>query len=198
MPLVSHIERNMLLNQASWGIHPLDHDDGSCQFVDTRNVLAFAGLKNWEGFARSWRDNFIIRPDFLQEPPSMPPTTPEGIPLPRFFYFPACVRSLGQAAWGPTLADMYSGNTCLLGVEVSPYIFGSCNATAPNVGGNIPFAANNTFLVAGGAIDIACGAHHLTLAEAQDVGYDVGSVEHDSTSVTPADVVAQIHAVLGF
>ena len=196
MPLVSRIERNLLLNQDSYSIHPLDHDDGSTQFLDTKNVLAFAGLKNYEGFARTWEQNLIVRPDFLAAPPSVPSVTPDGVPLPAFYYFAACVRSVGQAAWGPALADVYENNTCILDAP-SAYIFGTCTPTAPNAAGDVPRTANNTFLVRGGAVEIACGGKSLSLAEAQAVGYDAGSVEVDSAGLAPAVVVAMMREVLG-
>ena len=194
-PLVSVLTQNLLLNQDSYAIHPLDHDDGSANYADTNNVLAFAGLKNWQGFSRTWLRNLIIRPDYLASPPRVPGVSPDGVPLPTFYYFPACVRSLGQFAWGP-LADVYANNTCILNAP-SAYIFGSCEPASPSATGDVPRASNNTFLVKGGAVEIACGGKVLTLAAAQTVGYDVGSVQEDTADLSPADVIGMLDRVLG-
>ena len=190
------LSQNLFLNQDSYGIHPCDHDDGSANFEDTNNVLAFAGFKNWQGFSRAWRRNLVIRPDYLAAPPRVPGVTPDGIPLPQFYYFAACVRSLGQFAWGP-LADVYDNNTCIINAP-SAYIFGSCNPAAPGAAGDVPQTAGNKFLVKGGAVEIACGGKALTLAAAQAVGYEVGSVQEDAAGLTPGDVVDMVGSVLGW
>ena len=62
----------------------------------------------------------------------------------------------------------------------------------------MPRTASNTFLVRGGAVEIACGGKALSLADAQAVGYEVGSVQGDAAGLAPADVVAMIDSVLGW
>lgn len=194
VPLVSRIEQNFFINDG-YGIHSLDHDDSSNGYADARNVLAFSGFKNYLGFNRSWTSNLVIRPDFLSKPPSVPSTSPDGVPLPYFFYFPACVRSVGQAAWGEALADTHVNNTCIMNSS-SVYIFGRCNPAAPNEAGDIPRSFNNTFFVRDGKVDINCGGKTLSLSDAQDVGYEINSRELDSSILTPESIVAMIQKVL--
>jgi hypothetical protein len=193
VPLVSRIERNFFINDG-YGIHSLDHDDGSNGYLDTFNVLAFSGFKNYLGFNRTWQSNLIIRPDYLSKPPSVPSTSPDGVPLPYFFYFPACVRSVGQADWG-TLADVHVNNTCVMN-STSVYIYGKCNPADPSEAGDVPRSFDNTFFVRGGSIEISCGGKTLSLSEAQSVGYELNSQEFDSTSLTPDDIVSMIQKVL--
>ena len=111
-PALSHLRANFLIN-THFGIHSLDHDDGSNNFVDTSNVVAFAGMKNYLGFAKQTRGNLFVRPDFAG--PSWTPTAERpglpGVPLPRAYYFPYCGRSLGQEQWHE-LADTFENNTC--------------------------------------------------------------------------------------
>ena len=196
-PRVTVVDQNLFLNGGGFGIHPLDHDDGSNAFLDTRNVLVGAGFKNWEGFNRTWRGNLVIRPDYLARasptPPLPPPATPAGVPLPRFYYFPACVRSLGQASWG-LLGDASEGNTCILAQPVVN-IFGTCNRSQPAASGAVPRAADNVYFVPGGAVDLACGGN-MSLAEAQAVGWELGSSEREAASLSPAAIVAMIDALL--
>jgi hypothetical protein len=52
------------LHNGYYSIHPADHDDGSNTVVDTGNVFAFAGTKNYEGFNKSSVSNLVVRPDF--------------------------------------------------------------------------------------------------------------------------------------
>jgi hypothetical protein len=41
----------------------LDHDDGSEYFLDTHNVCAFAGMKNYIGQNKIWDSNLIVFPE---------------------------------------------------------------------------------------------------------------------------------------
>ena len=41
----------------------LDHDDGSEYYLDTRNVCAFAGMKNYIGQNKIWDSNLIVFPE---------------------------------------------------------------------------------------------------------------------------------------
>jgi len=186
---------NFLIN-GGYGIHPLDHDDGSNAWRDEGNVLAFAGVKNWQGLNKTAAKNLIVRPDYCPAcVPGAHANAAGNIPLPASYYFPACVRSLGQARWG-ALRDSYVNNSCIL-AAASPYIFGTCNASSPNAAGDIPDAHDNEFITPGASVEILCGGKTLSLADAQAVGYELGSRAVDNT-LTPADTVAMIEAMLGF
>ena len=216
VPAPTYAVQNLLVN-SYYAIHPLDHDDGSNGMVDVGNVLAFAGTKNFEGFNKTSVGNLVVRPDFASGGGSGDagaaaggrwaphrrvnaqgqPVTPDGVPLPVGYYFPACARSVGQAAWGAALADVYANNTCLLNSTASPYLFGACDAAAPSSDGRVPLASGNTFLTPGGGYTLACGGKQLDLAQAQAAGYDVGSVARDGRAISPEDVGAMILRWLG-
>ena len=193
---LSRCTSNFLISNG-YGIHPLDHDDGSNAWLDERNVLAWAGVKNWEGFNKTASSNLIVRPDYCSTctPGAHTNFGPGGVPLPTSFYFPVCARSLGQAAWG-ALGDTYTNNTCIL-ANADPYIFGKCNASAPSAAGDVPRTHGNTFVTPNAQLSIACGGKSLSLADAQAVGYEVGSRAIDN-ALSPADTVAMIEALLGF
>ncbi len=161
-------------------------------------MLFGAGFKNYLGFDRAWRDNLVIRPDYLagySPAPVVPARSPAGVPLPAFYYFPACVRSLGQAAWGAR-GDESAGNACIL-AQPRANIFGRCERAAPAAAGDVPRAANNTYWVTGGAVDLQCGGA-MTLAQAQAAGWELGSQQRDAAALAPADVVAMIRDLVGF
>lgn len=217
-PAPSRLAANFLVN-THYGIHSLDHDDGSNAFVDTGNVVAFAGMKNFLGFAKQTINNLFVRPDFAGRAwapqglsssawaggtPGVAGSTAGatasfGVPLPRAYYFPYCARSLGQESWGAALADVFVNNTCVLNTSgFGLYRFGTCNPASPGASGAIPHAAGNTFYVPGANASFVCGRATLTLAEAQAVGYDTASSTHDSRHLGPEDVAAMIHARLTF
>ncbi len=74
-------------------------------------MVAFAGMKNYLGFAKQTSGNLFVRPDFVG--PSWTPTVERpglpGVPVPRPYYFPFCARSLGQEQWHE-LADTFENN----------------------------------------------------------------------------------------
>jgi hypothetical protein len=203
-PALSRLHANFFVN-THFGIHSLDHDDGSNNFLDTRNVVAFAGMKNFLGFAKQTNGNLFVRPDFVGErwtPSPGPHPGLAGVPLPKAYYFPYCARSLGQRVWR-NLSDTFENNTCIMNSSGTLYEFGSCNSKAPGSVGEIPQARGNTFFVPGGgttpnASSFKCGRDELTLVEAQALGYELGSASHDSRLLSPEDIQAMIGEYLGF
>lgn len=205
LPSTIAMTGNFLIN-SHYAIHPLDHDDGSNAILDTGNVLAFAGTKNFQGFDKVSVGNLVVRPDYA---PSGTPAgvwrapgvkvnsfgqsvTPDGVPLPGAYYFPACARSVGQAAWGPARADVFANNTCVLGSVTDPYLYQDCNPAAPGGDGQVPLASGNTYMTPGGAYALACGGKTLSLGAAQAAGYDVGSTVSNSSGLSPAGVAELI------
>ena len=204
-PKESHIRNNFLLN-GYYGIHSLDHDDGSNSFTDTANVIAYAGMKNFLGFDKNTTGNLFVRPDYagtasdwLQRS-RLRRSSGDTVPLPRAYYFPVCARSLGQAPWGAALADVFAENMCILNTSGSLYEYGSCDPVAPGSSGKIPTAFGNTVWVPGGANQstawFKCGSAKLTLPEAQRLRYELGSSSKDSTPLTPEAVVAMMRQTL--
>lgn len=82
-PAVSHISGNFLIANYH-SVWPLDHDDGSCFYNDTGNVLAYGGFKNYLGHNKVAVGNVYIYPDMSHTPP--PPEASflraEGAPSP--------------------------------------------------------------------------------------------------------------------
>ncbi len=152
-------------------------DDGSNEWLDVGNVVAWAGVKNYLGFNKSAVGNLFIRPDYnpALSPGMQPHTSPAGVPLPAAYYFPYCLRSLGQWEWGAALADSFLGNTCILGTTASPYLLGECNATAPTASGAVPLTGGNAFFTPNASLGIECGKAVLSLVQAQAAGWEGGS-----------------------
>ena len=178
-----------------------DHDDGSNNFVDTSNVVAFAGMKNFLGFAKQTSGNLFIRPDIAGASWTPRGAKPglQGVPLPRAYYFPYCARSVGQKQWH-ALADTFTNNTCILNTSGSVYEFQSCDPAAPGASGELPRAHGNTFFVPGSQSNTSfkCGSTMLTIAAAQAVGYENGSTCKNSTAMAPTDIQEMIRAWLRF
>jgi hypothetical protein len=203
------LHKNFFIN-THFGIHSLDHDDGSNAFIDTSNVVYAAGMKNFLGFHKNTDGNLFVRPDFVgltwdagedavMDAESSTSGGAPQIPFPRSFYFPFCVRSLGQASWGNALADTFRNNTCILNSTSSLTEFGTCLKTNPQESGDIPIASGNTYFVPGGNASISCGPRpRLTIPEAAAVGYEVGSTTRDSLALSPEGIVAMIEEWLAF
>jgi hypothetical protein len=201
LPAESHISSNFFINNY-FSIHSLDHDDGSNSFLDTGNVLAYSGMKNYLGFAKKTIGNLVIQPDFAGPNPVTAPGEGRapyaGVPLPLALYLPYCARSVGQHPWGTSLADVFQNNTCILSSTEAPYYLGTCNPASPAGDGSCPLTAHNTFYTPEGTYTVKCGSTNLTLAAAQAVGYDIGSTVRSAKDLAPADVVRMIRDMLGF
>lgn len=200
-PLPITLRQNLFIN-SYYGIHSMDHDDGSYAMIDTENVIAFAGMKNFEGFAKITTGNLFVAPDFMNSTGKTltNPVTPSGVPLPVGYYFPACARSVGQYTWGTTLADQYTNNSCILIGSTSPYLFGECNPQEPSTSGEIPITGNNSFITSNGQLTIHCGNTVLNLTEAQKVGMDTGSTvvsTKDAQLDTPIAIAVYMGKFLG-
>ena len=192
-PAPTYIRGNFLIN-THFGIHPIDHDDGSNAFYDYGNVVAFAGMKNFLGFDKHTDGNLFVRPDIAGATwtSNYRPT----VPMPRAYYFPYCARSVGQKRWGG-LADTFRNNTCAMNYSVSLYKFGSCDPHAPGRSGEVPAASGNIFYTPGGHAAFVCDKKNLTLSAAQKAGYDLGSTAADSGGVSTEDIQRMIRERLG-
>ena len=62
MLAISYNLNNFLITNYR-SVWPLDHDDGSCYWVDTNNFLVYGGFKNNYGHSKTTRYNTYIYPD---------------------------------------------------------------------------------------------------------------------------------------
>ncbi len=162
-PATTHISSNFFINNyhSTW---PIDHDDGSNNFVDSLNFLPWGGAKNYLGFDKHFIGNFYLYPDA-----SMPTS---GLAS-RTGFSPYCYGSAGEAAFGPGLRDSWVNETCVAGTMGAVYQL-SCDSSAPQ-NGYVPVLANNTFYLDAGSYSFtACGAT-WDLPTAQAHGFDVGT-----------------------
>ena len=157
----SNLTRNFIINNYN-GNWPIDHDDGSCYYYDTYNLLVYGGFKNLFGHSKIVKYNIYVYPD-------VEPSTSK----------PYCCNSFGTSAtvlpsgWG----EVWANNTCIIG-NPDIYSFSSCTPLGNNTG-VIPFTANNTFYAPGEYVYVKCGDEKLSLFEFQLLGYDVGSEVYD-------------------
>ena len=89
-----------------------------------------------------------------------------------------------------------------LPAALPPSQFGACNPKAPGKQGEVPLSSGNTFYVPmthpNASAHFQCGPTDLTVAEAQAVGYELGSTAKDSLAISPDAIAAMIRAKLGF
>ena len=165
MPAMSYNHNNFLITNYH-SVWPLDHDDGSCYWIDTNNFLVYGGYKNNLGHSKTVVNNTYIYPD-----------ANHGNPSEFFLLWPYCATSvysvLGSSGWG----EIYSDNKCVIG-SPSIYNFASCDPEQNNRD-VIPFTSDNEFYAPKKDIHIQCGNKNLTLQEYQEMGFDVGSVVYD-------------------
>lgn len=184
-PAQSNITQNFFINNyhSTW---PIDHDDGSCYYYDTKNFLVYGGYKNYLGHTKIVQGNVYIYPDASH---SFDIKQPQA-----FFSEPFCANSDGASTgqyasgWG----EVWSNNTCIIG-NPNVYEFGSCDTK--NLKGLVPFTANNKFYAPNATIYISCKGQQLSLADWQALGYDIGSTVSDL--VDTKTIVKWAHQVLG-
>jgi hypothetical protein len=84
--------------------------------------------------------------------------------------------SYGTQKLPTNLTDVWEGNTCICARASSFFAFNGCNGAAP-LDGNAPLFSNNVYSSDDNAYEMKCGsATWSSLAQAQAVGVDVGSV----------------------
>lgn len=149
---------------------PIDHDDGSCRFVDTRNVLIWGGTKNLMGYEKHSSENVLAYVDYTPALAASRLVGWSGIePKP-----PMCA---GVVTSYPSVAtaDSWVNNTCIASDSASFFRFFSCNASAPLNGGIPTPLGGNAYYSTNATYELRCGAATWALAEAQARGVDVGS-----------------------
>jgi len=108
----------------------------------------------------------------------------------------ACAMSYGTSKLPPNLTDVWTGNTCICASSSRFFDFNGCNGASP-LDGNAPLFSNNVYASDDNAYQMKCGsATWSSLAEAQAVGVDVGSVLVPVPST--ADIIAAARDLLQF
>ena len=159
-PAETLITQNLIIGNyhSFW---PIDHDDGSCYYRDTYNVLAYGGAKNYLGHSKITSNNMYIYP---------------GAPIdayPNPYYH--CANSFGTSRELPQPSgwdEVFVDNTCIIG---NPDIY-KFSCTLTDNAGLVPMSANNEFYAPNAHVYVICERMELPLERYQEMGYDVDSV----------------------
>ena len=182
IPAISNLTLNFFINHyhSRW---PIDHDDGSCYYLDTLNFLVFGGYKNFLGHSKIFKSNIYVYPDYSDEQTY---STTE----------PYCANSFGADDTGPLPSgwgEVWVNNTCIIG-NPNIYDFSACDVSK-DFATLVPLTANNTFFAKSKYVYIQCGGKHLTLGQYQELGYDLGSTVQDT--LPAADIINMGKSLLG-
>jgi hypothetical protein len=202
-PALNTMTRNFVIcdYQCVW---PLDHDDGSNNYSDTFNFLAYGGAKNYMGHSKSSMGNVYVLPDAQ-------PVEGQGLQAPTYGGFPekrSCACNFGADKWSG-FDEVFANNKCVMANTSSPiYTWARCvasNLTARDYKGNIiDTTYNNSFLVyrrdrthlppsspnvTSPMLYLDCGfprPTEFTLDEYEQLGYDLGST---AAVAPPSDTI---------
>jgi len=159
------------------------------------------GTKNYLGFYKKSFNNYFLYADYspslvngvidisgvMNKPSSTALTLTNG--------WNACSMSYGSHPLPVELRDIWSNNTCIATSGSKFFSFNSCDETSPNDGG-IPLFSFNTYASDDNTYSMTCGKSTWTLAEAQAVNVDTGSVLVNVPST--ADIISAAHELLKF
>ena len=187
-PLPMIETRNFIINNYN-GMWSLCHDDGSNGYTDSFNFCPWSGTKNYLGFNKTSLGNYFLYADYS-------PARLADAALGVGNGWNSCSMSYGTHALPRNLTDVWTANTCICARGASFFNFNGCNGTAP-LDGNSPLFSGNVYASDDNAWSMKCGSVTWTsLAEAQAVGVDVGSV-HVPVPATD-DILAAARALLQF
>jgi hypothetical protein len=172
MLAMSYNSNNFLITNYH-SVWPLDHDDGSCYWVDTNNFLVYGGFKNNYGHSKSTLNNTYIYPDASHHNRNE-----------IFYVWPYCAVdvhvALDSAGWG----DIWSNNRCIIGNR-TVYDFENCD-TERDSRDLVPYTASNVFYAPYKDLTVLCGGKNITLQEYQRMGFDIGSLVYD---IVDSDII---------
>lgn len=163
-PKENQIFSNFLINnyQSVW---PLDHDDGSCFYHDTGNVLVYGGYKTYLGDHKTIQGNLYLYPDG---------TTNQ-------FSQQSCANYDSQG-----LDESWTNNTCVMLDGGDAYGNFGCDLTDPS---SKPFTANNSFFTPNAEWSTVCSSDGNTYdleSWQADFGYDLGSSVQEAPPISEA------------
>jgi len=179
----------------------LCHDDGSNSYVDTFNFLPWSGSKNYLGYNKTTVSNYFVMADAAPLAAAQRAAaargealevraSPRGPPLSSGWN--ACIMSYGTQKMPLNLTDVWASNTCSTS-RAAFFAVEACDPASP-FDGELLRLANNTWSSETGAYALRCGKTSWTLAAAQALGVDVGSVVVPVPAT--ADVIAAGRALL--
>ena len=163
----SFVTQNLIIGNYH-SLWPIDHDDGTCYYIDKHNVIAYGGAKNYLGHSKVSANNLYIYPD-----------------APRNSFNtsnPCCATSFSTSrdtslpsGWD----EVWSDNICVIG---NPNLFQFNKCALTDDAGLIPMSSNNVFYAPNADVYILCDGQKLSLKEYQDLGFETDSVAKDLPS----------------
>eukprot|EP00111_Clytia_hemisphaerica_P003098 TCONS_00008789-protein len=151
------IYNNFIINNYR-SVWPIDHDDGTCFWRDTKNFLVYGGFKNYLGHNKISQDNVYVYPD--------------RHPAKEAFSKLFCADTQGQTLGTSGYGDVYQNNKCVIGIQ-NIYSLGKCDIN--HIDMTIPHFVNNQLYTPDGTVIIQCGSNQWNITQAQAHGIDVGS-----------------------
>jgi hypothetical protein len=165
-PNPTHFSKNFLVSNYR-SVWPIDHDDGSNNMFQQKNLFAWGGLKNYLGFNKHMSSNFILYPDTSANVNSV-------YGLNSTSSMPDCYFTTGSAPFPSNFIDSFTNTTCVVQASGGLYRVDGCNTANP-LDGNAPVLANNTLYVDNGQYVFTCQSDTWNLTQAQARGIDIGS-----------------------
>ena len=192
VPAQNNITRNMLFNSYS-SAWPLDHDDGSAYYTDSKNFMLYGGYKAYLGHSKTVVDNVYVHPEWRAGTTGA--TADVGTCVLNVGLCPQSCAGLKMPGHPSMWDEEWSNNTCIFGGSAA-------HPSTSKIGdfGTAPtkqIAHNNKYLVPAGTdvwLDFYATPGRMTLAQAQATGVDTGS----TVGATPTDeaIVAMGRALL--
>lgn len=174
--LLSYLDQNLFVANYH-AVVPIDHDDGSNGYLDTRNVLLWGGTKNLMGYNKRSVNNSLVYVDYtpaitvsteLRERIGWSVAGIESKP-------PMCSGYITSFPAATGLADSWTQNNCIASTASSFFRFFACNSSDP-LDGSIPVPMqNNRYFSTNASYSLQCGGEVWGLTEAQSRGVDLGS-----------------------
>ena len=167
IPHQSYIHHNALFNNYN-SFYPIDHDDGSCYYLDSYNVQFYGAKKNYLGHSKIDRFELYIYPDTkdAQGP---------GV----------CIADQAPTRGSSGFDEEWTNNTCVMYNTGSVYNIWSCETTDLFT----PYLADNKFYIpAGFNVSFGCNVkgqgQMLNLTAWQALGEDKGSKAYVAPEVS--------------
>jgi len=186
----NEIHRNFIMAGTGTATFPIDHDDGSSTYHDHHNALFFGPAKQWEGHSKRTISNIQVWPDYGTGPTRA-----------------ACIDYQSSGTYG----EVFANNTCILSGHAGAKWCNDegcgalnfrdmCPETETNLTAGTAHlnTSNNRYFAprANATWRSSNQACPLSIEEAQARGQEQGSEVHDVATLSTAEIVAQIEAMV--